>query len=337
MKITVIVCTYNRCESLAKALDSLGASEVDKSVEWEVLVVDNNSKDQTHEVVKQFSDRFPGRFRYVFEAQQGLCHARNAGIRESLGEILAFTDDDVSVDPAWLENLTGALRGGEWAGTGGRILPVWPGPAPQWLPTEGQHALAPLAVFDLGENTCELSEAPFGANMAYRKVMFEKYGGFRTDLGRVGNNLMSGEDTEFGIRLLSAGERLRYEPSAVVHHPVTEDRMKKGYFLRWWFDNGRGGIRQFGVRPQTKYYLSGIPLYLFRRLAVWSLRWLTAMDSHWRFEYKIKVWIIRGQITECSRIRSRLIDRDSSAMPERDPLGTAVIKSGASCDKPYSL
>ncbi len=301
MKITVILCTYNRGQSLSKALSSVGESEVDKSVEWEVLVVDNNSKDQTRDIIEQFCGRFPGRFRYVLEPQQGLCYARNAGIRESRGEILVFMDDDVTVEPTWLENLTGTLRSREWAGAGGRILPEWPGSVPQWLPRDGQHALAPLVVFDLGENPGELDEAPFGANMAFRKEMFEKYGGFRTDLDRVGSNLMSGGDTEFGSRLLAGGERLRYEPSALVHHPVTKDRMQKRYFLRWHFDNGRGAIRQFGVPPETKYYLSGIPLYLFRRLAVWTLRWLATVDSNRRFECKLRVWGNGGRIAECYR------------------------------------
>src|ERR1019366_3158512 len=109
MKTTVIVCTYNRCQVLAKTLESVAASKVPDSVEWEVLIVDNNSSDQTREVVEDFCRRYPGRFRYLFERRQGLSSARNAGIRESQSEILAFTDDDATVEPDWLWNLTSAL------------------------------------------------------------------------------------------------------------------------------------------------------------------------------------------------------------------------------------
>jgi len=83
MKITVIVCTYNRCQNLAKALDSVAVSTLPDSIKWEVIVVDNNSSDQTREVVEDFCCRHPGRFRYIFEPRQGVCNARNAGIREA--------------------------------------------------------------------------------------------------------------------------------------------------------------------------------------------------------------------------------------------------------------
>jgi glucosyl-dolichyl phosphate glucuronosyltransferase len=109
MRITVVLCTYNRSESLAKALDSLAASDLPKNVAWEVLVVDNNSKDETRGVVAQFSQRHPGRFRYFFEPQQGKSFALNSGIRESRADVLAFVDDDVIVERGWLHDLTSVL------------------------------------------------------------------------------------------------------------------------------------------------------------------------------------------------------------------------------------
>ena len=99
MNTTIIVCTYNRCKSLAKTLESIATLRVPGPVEWEVLVVDNNSTDQTRAVVEGFSCRYPSRFRYLFEPQQGKSCALNAGIQAARGEILAFTDDDVTVEP----------------------------------------------------------------------------------------------------------------------------------------------------------------------------------------------------------------------------------------------
>lgn len=306
MDITVILCTYNRCQTLVKALDSVVASILPDSIGWEVLVVDNNSTDQTRRAVEDFSRRVPDRVRYLFEPQQGLSRARNAGIRDARGEIVAFLDDDVTVDPTWLQNLTAALHNGEWAGAGGRVLPQWICSPPAWLPLKERYALAPLAVFDLGIQAGPLAEPPFGANMAFRRDMFEKYGDFRADLGRCGDSMLSNEDTEFGRRLLAGAERLRYEPSALVYHPVSENRIQKKYFLRWWFDKDRANIQEFGLPHDAKWYLAGVPVSLFRRLAVWTVRWMVALNPAVRFGAKLKVWGSMGKIKECYRLSHTL-------------------------------
>lgn len=302
LKITVVLCTYNRCESLTKALESVAQSTLPASVQWEVLVVDNNSKDLTRSVVKDFCCRYPGRFRYLFEPQQGKSYALNAGIREAGGDVLAFMDDDVTVEPVWLQHLTEPLRCGEWVGSGGRILPERSFSPPCWLPIEGRYAKAPLVMFDLGPDAGRLTEPPFGTNMAFKKKMFDRYGCFRIDLGPQAGSEIRSEDTEFGHRLLAAGERLRYEPSAVVYHAVPENRLQKKYFLTWWFDKARADIRAFGTTPRIKWYLAGVPLVLFRRLAVWTLRWAIAVEPSKRFVSKVNVWIVTGGIMESYRI-----------------------------------
>jgi glucosyl-dolichyl phosphate glucuronosyltransferase len=298
MKITVILCTYNRCQLLVKVLDGLAGQMLPESDEWEVLVVDNNSSDQTQGVVRDFCQRYSGRFRYLFEAQQGLSHARNAGIREAQGDVLVFVDDDVTIAPMWLQHLIAPLRSGQYAGAGGRILPEWACPPPRWLAIEAPYALAPFAVFDLGPQAGPLFEPPFGANMAFQKILFARYGYFRTDLGRSGTGMISNEDTEFGRRLLKAGEVLHYEPSAVVYHPVSKDRLQKNYLLKWWFGKGRSDIREFGPRAGTRSF-RGVPLYLYRNLARWMLCWLLALDPRQRFQNKLKVWGYLGAIVEC--------------------------------------
>ena len=302
MKLTVVVCTYNRCKSLPKALESISRSQMPDSVQWEVLVVDNNSRDQTREVVEDFCGRYPGRFRYLFEREQGLCAARNAGIRNAQGEIIAFTDDDVTVEPMWLTNLTAHLENGEWAGAGGRVLPERSFSPPPWLALSGPHYLGGhlYAHFDLGDRAGELDRPAYGANMAFRKSMFVKYGGFRTDLGRRPGNQIGGEDIEFGHRLMGAGERLRYEPSAVVYHEVVAERFKKEFLLRAMLDHGRAVVREDGKRRG----LWGIPkCYLavpktVKRLLVAMLRWMRASDPQIRFFCKCVVWQMTGQLME---------------------------------------
>jgi glycosyltransferase involved in cell wall biosynthesis len=308
MNVTVIVCTYNRHEILAKALESVFASRLPDSVKWEILVVDNNSRDQTREVVEEFGNRHPARVRYLFEPQPGKSFALNAGIREARGEIIAFMDDDVTVEPTWLQNLTATLYSDQWAGTGGRTRPAQSIPVPRWLAMEGPYSLGGIlaAAFDFGDEPCELQVAPYGANMAFRKAMFEKYGAFRTDMGPSPSRETPrpNEDTEFGRRLMAAGEHLRYEPSAVAYHPVQVDRIEKAYFLTWWFDYGRAGVREVIQKPDVL----GIPRHYPRILKTIvtllvprTLKWALAVNPQRRFYSKCYVWTTVGQIVEICR------------------------------------
>ena len=299
MKVSVILCTYNRAEMLAAALECIARQSPPLSGDWEIVVVNNNSTDRTSAVVEEIGRRYPGRFSYVFEGEQGLSHARNAGIRAAHGEILVFVDDDVRVTPFWLARLSASLEDASYAGAGGRILPDWACQPPTWLTTDGRYSLAPFAIFDLGDGAGALNEPPMGANMAYRKSIFDRYGGFRTDLGRCGSGMLSNEDTEFGRRLLKAGERLRYEPEAVVYHPVTPERLSKRYLLNWWYGKGRSEIREHGPRLGARYFIGGVPLYLIRHLARWAACWLFSPSARRRFQYKLIVWGKLGEIAEC--------------------------------------
>jgi glucosyl-dolichyl phosphate glucuronosyltransferase len=306
ISVTVILCTYNRSQSLATTLGSLAASVLPDTVDWEVLVVDNNSNDQTREVTEDLCRRYPGRFRYVFEPHPGKSFALNRGIREAHGDILAFTDDDVTVEPNWLHNLTAPLNDTTWAGTGGRTLLAHAFSPPNWLTLTGPDdlgwVLAPL--FDRGPQSSNLCEAPYGANMAYRKEIFEKHGGFRTDLGPRPGSEIRNEDTELGCRLMAAGERLRYEPSAVVFHPVSENRARKLFILARFFDIGRAIQRESKPGPDI-LGISRRCFTFFRlistQLPIDILRWLLTPERKHRFYQKCQTWNTIGQIVESYR------------------------------------
>jgi glycosyltransferase involved in cell wall biosynthesis len=303
MKITVILCTYNRSSLLAQALESILASTLPTGVEWEIFVVDNNSTDRTRAVAARFCDRYPDRCRYLFESRQGKSHALNAAIRESRADIVAFTDDDVTVEPNWLQNLTAPLTDSGWAGSAGRIRIGQDFSPPHWLATSGAFNLgASLVQFDQGDEQKSLDTAPFGANMAFRKTIFDKYGAFRTDLGPSGKGQIRNEDTEFGERLLAAGERLCYVPSAVVNHPVQKERLQKKYFRSYYFAHGRASARQAGQRLPIwrvpRYCLGG-----FKR----KLRWMASLNRRWflrpqgRFFYEVHTLRTFGEILESCR------------------------------------
>jgi glycosyltransferase involved in cell wall biosynthesis len=316
MDITVILCTYNRCDSLASALESVAVSRLPHAVSWEVLVVDNNSTDRTREVVERFASGYPGRFRYAFEPRPGKSNALNAALHDTKAEILAFMDDDVQVEADWLHMLTRIFQDQKYAGAGGRILPGSEFTPPAWLEVSGPYALAPLAMFDLGPTACRLQEPPFGTNMAFRREVFSRYGDFRRDLGpRPGSEIRS-EDTEFGMRLLAGGELLWYEPAAVVYHAIAPNRVTRHYFLKWWFDKARADIRERGVPPGTRWFVGGVPLLMIRRLIVWTLRWLLRFRPGPRFSAKLCLWTVVGAMKECrDQSRSRNLQQDGRTPP----------------------
>ncbi len=330
MDITLIVCTYNRCDSLKVMLEGVASSVMPKGVVWEVLVVDNNSSDRTREVVEEFCRREGSRFRYYFEPQQGKCIALNSAIQEARGTILAFSDDDVTVEPDWLHNLTSNLHSGEWVGAAGRVSRTWTCPPPPWLSLEPKYEKMGWALvsFEIDQEAGELPPAypPVGANMAFRREVFAKYGGFRTDLGPKGNETGDStrreigpmvdaepeaprryDDTEFGRRLVESGERMRYEPSALVYHPVQEQRLTKDYFLSWWF--GRGRDTNLILPNRGPFW--GIPWYYFRvtkmvaLLTGNALAWLTAVKPWRRFYYKVMTWELAGAIVGAIALRRR--------------------------------
>jgi len=153
------------------------------------------------------------------------------------------------------------------------------------------------------------------------KKMFEKHGGFRTDLRPAPGSEIRNEDTEFGNRVLEAGERLRYEPSAVVYHEVPENRLREEYFLRWRFDYGRAQIRVKAKRPDVwgipRHYIS-ISNRLFHILPKESARWILTSDPKERFFNKGSVYQTIGEVVELYRRGSE---------PKETSAGSVVLPS----------
>ena len=158
MTYSVVIATYNRAGDLRGTLERLAGLR--PAEPWEVIVVDNNSTDDTRAVVETAARTFPVPLHYVFEREQGRSPALNAGIRRAAGSIIVTTDDDVRVEADWLTHAGNALARLDCDYVGGRVLPIWGGPRPVWLPEGGKH-WGVIALLDFGDEPME-----FGARAA---------------------------------------------------------------------------------------------------------------------------------------------------------------------------
>jgi len=299
--ISVIICTYNRAESLQETIAGLASLTGAGTESWELIVADNGSTDDTRAAVELMRRRTGLPLLYLFEGRRGKSFALNAAVERAGGDIVAFTDDDVSLHPDWLVEIRAAFAQFDCAAIGGRILPVWPFPPPAWYSIQGPDRLARAIVeFDFGETPFLLTVPPFGANMAFRRSVFAEHGLFRTDLGprpgrkRVGGG---GEDTEFCRRILARDVVILYAPRVLVYHPVEAQRMTREYFKQWYFRYGQSRVRVSEAPGGEKRYF-GIPRYLLRHLAESVVRSRLSLRPALRFQRTLEAYRIAGEIYE---------------------------------------
>jgi len=296
MNVSVILCTYNRVKLLGRVLEQLAAQDTPPDLAWEVLVVDNNSNDGTAALAQGYVQRFPARFRYAHVAQQGKAFALNAALDMVESEIIAFTDDDVDIDRRWLRELVQPFSNPSCMGVGGRIVPLFNQGQPNWLRGQLTRELrGPLVEFDLGDAPQPLKKAPFGANMAFRREIFQRHARFRTDLGPKGRNVVKGEDIEIADRVIAAGEPLVYVPSALVHHPVEPERQQRRYFFRWWFEHGRTSVMTDGI-PANAATVFGVPRYLVSQACGAAVRGLLSFDEKRRLSHLLQAAKACGEV-----------------------------------------
>ncbi len=238
-RISAIVCTRNRSEWAVKAVASLLAQDVPDD-QLELIVVDNASTDDTGVLLPELVARHPGG-RYLLEPELGLSHARNRGILESTGDVVAFLDDDAEALPGWARHHLDRYADRDVVGVAGRIDLDWPRERPVWLPSRWDGMYAGL---DLGPDGRDLDPPaiPYGANMSFRRDALEGDAMFDPNLGRRGEDLISGEEHELFARLRASG-RLVYAPDARVTHHVLPGRVTARWFLRRVWAQGRTNVR----------------------------------------------------------------------------------------------
>lgn len=296
--LTVIICSYNRSKLLAQCLDRLMNQKVSEDVTWEVLVVNNNSTDDTEKIVNEYIERQVLPLRYVVEKKQGLSNARNCGIDHARGEVVAFTDDDVLLPNNWIQQLVEAFRENDYDGLGGKVEAKWEIEKPTWFSDHGKYALKGVILqYDKGDKAFIYdmkTKPPIGASMVFHRRVFEKYGKFNPELGYNGKKLVGGEDTDFCKRIISGGGKIAYRPDIVVEHPVEVERVTKQYFKRWYYGIGKAYILTAELPQNTKMIL-GVPAYELKELFTSTLKFIGAVVVFKReaqFYYKMR--ILRG-------------------------------------------
>jgi glucosyl-dolichyl phosphate glucuronosyltransferase len=237
-RISSIICTYRRPDTLPAAIESL-RNQTLSATEYEVIVVDNNSRDDTADIVRKFQGDGSFLLHYVLESRQGLSHARNTGVRKARADIVAFLDDDAVAESNWLGCLLDVYDkvSDAWA-VGGKVLPIWGGERPKWLQDTMLRSLS-LVEWGDDERPLKWPERVIGANFSFRKKVFSEVGPFAVNLGRRGHLLLGNEDTEIQERIHELGKLVFYTPRAAVRHHVPVERMTKQYFYNRAYGNGR--------------------------------------------------------------------------------------------------
>ena len=248
-RLTLAVPTHNRAATLGATLASLAAQRLPEGVETECIVIDNNSTDRTPAVVEEAAARAPFAMRRVFEARPGSSFARNRAVDEAAGDFILFIDDDAVADSGWAELMLAAIERRGLDAACGLVLPRWEVAPPRWLgpslyvrfAVHDQHAIAAAPLKD-----AEVLRNYFSANVGFRRACFTRFGRFREDLGVVGGNPISGEDTELFARIIEGGGAMGFVAEARVFHLVPSARMNRKYLLRKAFAFGVGTAQAGG-------------------------------------------------------------------------------------------
>jgi glycosyltransferase involved in cell wall biosynthesis len=239
--ISIVICSYNRAKILAKTLKSFGTLERPVDTKIELLIIDNNSSDETPQLVNQFIQRNSD-VRYIFEPQPGLSHARNRGIKESQGSIVAYVDDDVIFDSAWLIEVVRIFQAYPDASCmGGKIIPQFEVGRPDWAIDE---MLVYYGSTSSGDNVKQMlyPEIPFGGNMAFRHNIFNQINIFNPNLGRKKKNLLSNEECEIFWRINQAGLKVIYNPKALIYHQIPPERTCKDFIISRYYWQGISSV-----------------------------------------------------------------------------------------------
>lgn len=242
--LTIVICTYNRAHILPEALESLLRQTVSPE-DYYLLIIDNNSTDNTQEVLIPFKERFP-HMRVVMEYNQGIAHARTRTLYEVTTPWFASLDSDAKAHPDWVEVILQTIAKGDFDGFGGPYY-AWHhyGPAPRWLPEDFGTYESPQGYGLLGRD----AYIP-GGNSVLRCDAARSIGTYSTELGMNGNRCGYGEETHFFERMRAAGYRMGYVPQLKIDHCVLPYKYTLRWQIRSAFEYGKSGAHfPQNIRP----------------------------------------------------------------------------------------
>ena len=244
IRISVVICTYNRAKILGETLGSYASLNNPVGKKYELLIVDNNSNDDTRIVSEEFIQTCP-EARYLFEPTPGLSHARNKGIKEAHGDIIAFVDDDVFFDPNWLIEVVNIFKKYPNASCmGGKSIPTVDTELLRFYGSTNSGDAVKWMIYP---------EYPYGLNMTFKREVFEKIGGFDTKLGRKKKNLLSNEENEIFWRINRAGLKVIYTPNAILYHRIPKERASQDWILsRSYWQGISSIIFEQKIDPKSK-------------------------------------------------------------------------------------
>ncbi|HEV7621852.1 MAG TPA: glycosyltransferase [Flavisolibacter sp.] len=278
-EISVIICSYNRADYIIDALESLYNQDLSKD-KFEVLVVDNNSTDNTAGLVRSYISGHPdGHFKYISETSQGASFARNTGAKQALSPLLCFMDDDAVAEKDFLKNILSFFSGHKNAsGVGGRIIPRYIPGEPQWM---SHYVSSLVGNFNYSNTTTVFSnnKYPLESNMTVRRSDFDILAGFNTLLPGVKGTLrIGGEGKDFFLRLYKLGKTVYYDPSIIVHHVVEVKKLTPDYLYRIASGYGRGEkIRTLSINKWA--YNKKIAEYIYKLTGSFVLGLLYALKG----------------------------------------------------------
>ncbi|MGF1580877.1 MAG: glycosyltransferase [Gemmataceae bacterium] len=287
MKVSVVICTWNRADLLDSTLSSMNNLEVQRDLQWELIVVNNNSTDHTDEVIRKHESTLP--IRGLFESRPGKSHALNLAGEHAQGELIAWTDDDVLVEPNWLSAyFIAAEQHPEATFFGGPVEPWFEQEPPQWFRRNkrmlsGIFAGRPVQPNEYTTIT-QGGTFPVGANMVARRDRISGYT-YDTRIGPRKNSETRGEDFAFVQDLLDNGHSGIWVNSAKVRHFTPTKRITTQYVWDWYVGHGRTLARQ-NKEPSTKLF--GVPrwaLTKYLRHRLLSSVFSPLQNSAWLKQY----------------------------------------------------
>ncbi|MDR0982822.1 MAG: glycosyltransferase [Culturomica sp.] len=263
--LSIIICTYNREKYLYNCLKSI-AENYFPAKDYEIVLINNNSTDNTEGECRRFQADFPAvPFRYFVETNQGLSFARNRGITEAQGDILVYVDDDATINAEYLKTIADffVVQPTVMA-VGGPIIPNYETAEPTWISHYTRTLITGYKYNGNAIKPFSAGDFPGGGNAAYRSIVFSKTGLFNTELGRKGNSLVGAEEKDIFDKMRQMNMPIFYLPKMILYHIIPPSKLKKDYFRRLTYSIGVSERLRTLAISKTKY---------LKRLVVEAVKW----------------------------------------------------------------